>query len=412
MQIKRDYSEPFFSPHGRRKRRSYGRLLFIFGMVVGGLLLVVLTQFDQLQETVLDMAGLSATATPASSALATEALAQYRAGNLEEAAALFQQAISQRPDSVDYLYEYGQLLIEMDDAQQASELADKVIELAAADPRGYALKAKSLVWLSDPAAAISLGAVALTLDANYAPLHAALARAYADSGQYPQALEHGELAVNLDATIADTHRSYAYVLTAVKLNDQAIDELEQAIAREPNLVGPYFELAYQYLAQDQNEDAIATYDRILGLQPRNAKALLRQCLAYSKIGQFDRAIGFCEDATTNDPDYSPAYQQLGIILYNRLDFVAAKNAFTNCVEADPSNLECQYRRGLTHYYLDECDTAWSILQDSLLMAQSRSGQQTAIDNIRQGLTAITQDCEGFSGRLPMTQTPEGETEDG
>jgi tetratricopeptide (TPR) repeat protein len=414
MQIKRDYSEPFFRTH-RRKKRHYGRALFVFGLLVGSLLLVVLTQFDDLQETALGMFGQLATPTPFPGELATEAMQRFRDGNMQGAAALFEQVITQRPDDLDYLYEYGQLLIEMDDHTRALELADHMLEIDAQDVRGYALKARGLVWSGDADSAISLGAIGLGIDRGFAPLHAVLARAYTDTANYQKALEHAELAVGYDPLNAEAHRSYAYALSAVKLNDQAIDELEQAIALNPNLAALYFELAYQYLAQDMNDDAIATYDRVLSLQPRNAKAMLRLCLAYSKIGQFDRALGYCQDAITNDPEYSAAYQQVGMILYNRLDFSGSLDAFETCARLDTTNLECLYRSGLSHYYLNDCDAAWSILQDSLIMAQIRTGQEKAIDNIRQGLTAIIDTCPGYSHQeatpevLPETTEVSGDS---
>lgn len=405
MQIKRDYSQPFF---GARRRRTHGRLLLTLGLLIGGLLALVAWQFDQLQVAALEMVGLAPTATALPSEMAGQAMDFYRAGNTREAARLWEQVVRKRPDTVDYLYEYGQVLIDLDtpDPERALAMAERIIDIAPDDVRGYALKARALVWSGDSASAISTGAIGLSLDPNFAPMHAALARAYTDVARFQDALAHGEKAVELDPLYPDAHRSYAYVLASVRLNDQAIDQLEQAIALNPNQVAPYFELAFQYLSLDRNEEAIATYDRILSLQPRNAKAMLRQCLAFSKVGQFDRAIGYCRDATTNDPTYTAAFQQLGIILYNRLDFSGALDAFQQCVINDPTNLECQYRRGLTLYYLKECDEAWTTLQESLLMAQNRADQQEAINNIRAGLTAITNDCPAYRGLGGESATPE------
>lgn len=405
MQIKRDYSQPFFGP---RRRRSYGRVLLVFGLLIGGLLMLVTTQFDQLQVAALEIVGLAPTTTPLPSDLAAQAMDMFRAGNTRQAATLWEQVVRKRPDTIDYLYEYGQVLIELDTADpgRALTMADRIIALNPDDVRGYALKTRALVWSGDSALAVSVGGIGLAIDPNFAPMHAAMARAYTDTARFQDGLDHGERAVELDPLYPDAHRSYAYVLASVRLNEQAIDELEQAIAINPNLVAPYFELAFQYLSLDRNEEAIATYDRILSLQPRNAKAMLRQCLAYSKVGQFDRAVGYCQDATTNDPGYTAAYQQLGIILYNRLDFSGALAAFEQCAFNDPANLECQYRRGLSNYYLKQCDEAWTILQESLLMAQNRVGQEDAINNIRAGLTAITQDCPAYRSLSSPTATPE------
>ena len=52
MQIKRDYSQPFFST--RRRRRTGNRFLFLYGLFMGVLLVGVYTQFDRLQLAALD----------------------------------------------------------------------------------------------------------------------------------------------------------------------------------------------------------------------------------------------------------------------------------------------------------------------------------------------------------------------
>ena len=396
MQIKRDYSEPFFG--ARRRRRSLVRPLILFGLLIGALLLVVYNQFDQLQHMALEMVGMAPTPTALPSELATQGTELARFGDLEGAAILFEQIIQQRPNDVNYLVEYGAILIELDEVDQALALAERALELAASDPRGYALKGRALVWSGSATAAIPVALDGLEIDPNYAPLLATLARAYADTGRWGEALDYGERAVQLDPSDADNHRSYAYTLTWVGETELAIDELQQAIALNPNLVNPYFELALQYLALNLDQEAIDTYDHILSLQPRNAKALLRQCEAYRKVGQFERAVGYCEDAVTADPDYTPAHFQLGMLRYNQRDFAAALVSFDQCVSNDVGQIECQYRRGLSHYYLGDCDTGWDILQTSLAMAQGRTGVETVIDNIRQGMTEIINHCAGYAGR--------------
>ena len=96
----------------------------------------------------------------------------------------------------------------------------------------------------------------------------------------------------------------------------------------------------------ERPDAIAIYDRVLAVQPRNAKAMLRLCEVYRKVGEFERALGYCQDAVQADPAYTQAYLQLGSLLYNRLDFAGALSAYDQCFANDPNNLECQFRRGL------------------------------------------------------------------
>jgi tetratricopeptide (TPR) repeat protein len=175
MQIKRDYSRPFFSD---RKRGSTGRLLLGYLLFVGTLLGVIYLQFDRLQLVALDAVGMAPTATPFASEYATRGYEKFLAGDIEGAAADYQQAVRLQPDELSYMYEYGRMLIELDRADDALTIADQMIEVSGTtDPRGYTLKARALVWEGDSAGAIPVAVSGLEIDNNYAPLYAARARA-------------------------------------------------------------------------------------------------------------------------------------------------------------------------------------------------------------------------------------------
>jgi len=403
MQIRRDYSQPFFG--SRRRRRGTGRLLFAYGLFMGGFLVFVSTQFSRLQITALDMVGMAPSPTPFASTLAGQAYDKYLAGDLDEAAELFSLASQQQPDNIDYLYEYGRLLIELDRADEALPLGDRMIELAPDDPRGYALKTKALVWVDRSADAVPVALAGRDVNPNFAPLNAALARAYIDIGRYQFALDFGALAVENDPMDVDARRSYAVALIFVGEREAAITQLEEAIALHPNLVNTYFELAAQYKGLELYELAIAAYERIRTLDPRNPRALLRLCQTYSEIGQDSQAEAYCEDALAIDPNYAEVYTALGMANYRRRNYEGAIDNFEQCIANGSEEVACWYLRGLAHYYLNDCDEAWDILEEALPMAEAIPGGEGIVANIAEGLRLTTVSCPGYAGRGVPTLIP-------
>ncbi|HEX2907328.1 MAG TPA: tetratricopeptide repeat protein, partial [Phototrophicaceae bacterium] len=297
MQIKRDYSQPFFS--NRRRRRFNFRFLLVYLAVLAGFLFFVNSQFDRLQLMALDAVGMAPTATPFASWYAAQGYDAFLVGKLDDAAKAFEQAVSQQRNNVSYLYEYGRLLIELNKPgypEKAIELGDQAIQAAPNDPRGYTIKAGGLVWSDDPAAAVPVALTGLEADPNFAPLHAVLARAYTTIGRYQQGLNYGESGVQLDPMNIDARRAYAYALIWVGEREEATRQLEDAVTINPNLPTAYFELAAQYRAAEEYELAVATYERILSLDQFNTKALLRLCETFSQVRDDAQAQGYCEDA--------------------------------------------------------------------------------------------------------------------
>lgn len=423
MQIRRDYSQPFFS--NRRKRRHLWRWLILYVLLLGGFLLFVDSNFNAIQHSVLDAVGMAPAPTPFASELATTAMERYLAGNLNDAAALLLQAVNQQPQNVDYLYEYGRILLELGNDtpsyySEAIEIGDRAISANRNDPRGYALKTRALDLSGDPANAIPVGQAGLNVDRNFAPLYAALSSAYRSIDRYDTALENAQRAIDLDPFDPASRRIYAYALVWVGRMDEAIDQLEQAVQLNPNLAGPYFELAGLYRARaGQSQDtvlatelyasSIALYEQILAMQPENARAYLRLCDAYFEARENRRASDYCQNAVDINPQYAQAWASLGQTQYSQRNYEGAIESFEQCVAlaGDDADIRCFYLRGLAHYYLGDCDDAWRILSDSVerIRATSDDASNPVLLASQEGLRLVTVSCPAYTNRALPTPIP-------
>jgi tetratricopeptide (TPR) repeat protein len=423
MQIRRDYNQPFFST--RRRRRFPLRWIVLYTLLIVGFLFFVDSQFSDLQIAALEMVGQAPPPTPFASELANEGMQRYLSGNTRVAAGLLERAVSQQPTNVDYLYEYGRMLLDLGDTEpeyytRAIAIGQQAIDANPNDPRGYALKARALDLSGDSANAIPEAQRGLNVDANFAPLHAALSSAYRNIDRYDVAIEEAERAIELDPLDPASRRVYAYALNWVGRFDEAIEQLQQAIQLNPNLAGPYFELAglYRYqafqladtaLSQQMYEDAIALYEQVLTMQPENARAYLRLCDAYFEARENQRATDYCEQAVAIDPQYAQAWASLGQTQFSRRNFEGAIESFETCgtIARDEADIRCYYLMGLANYYLGNCDDAWNQLTDSLnrYTRVTQDSTDSVMVNINAGLQLVTRACSAYVNRALPTGIP-------
>lgn len=388
MQIKRDYTQPFFrQPRCRRLRN----LLFV-AVLLALLISAFVWQWDLFAATVASLGAPPPTPTPRPNQRAAYAAQLVIENDLLAAEAELAKSVAERPRSIAFLYAHGGLLIELERYDEALEIGAAITDLDARDERGFALQATALTWQGQPALAIPIALSGLELNPRYTPLHAALTRAYVDTDRWTEALETGERGLSVNPDDADLIRAYAYVLQSVGSYNEAINYLQRAIELRPTYLPTHFELAGLYLARDENSSAIDLYNRVLSIDPRNARGMLRLCLAYRKVGEFARALGFCKDSVENEPSDPAAQFQLGLLHYRERQFNESRAAFQQCLAHDDGSydLSCRYRLGLSHYYTGDCTRGWSLLRESLALAQA-NGDEATTRNVLQGLAAIESD---------------------
>lgn len=433
MYIRRNPRNRFFRDHNRKPSvlRRFMLMLFVI-LIAGG---IAFWQQDMLLDTAVEMLGPEVSPTPLPGELAQIAQSFFLDGDLEASVDMWDRVLAMSPDNIDFLYEAGMILIDLNDdrnntVERAGEFAMRILELDPDDPRGYALRARSLVWEGNYGLAVTVARVGIDISPAFAPLYAALSRAHIGDGNLREGQEAGIQAIEYGPGDVRSYWAYASSLAFSGAREEAIFEYERTIDVNPSFLPPYFELANLYLASNRDQEAIDAYTRILGVQPTNARALLRQCQAYRKVGQFNQARGLCEDSVVSDPGYIPALFQLGQIQYSNSEFEPADELFQTCVDLDENNLDCIYYLGLTQYYLAKaeytnicepqrltsldctagqiCQSGWNLLQDALLMVENGRGTDGDREIITTGLTAIQNDsaCRGVIG-IPLA-TPEPE----
>ncbi len=407
VKINRNYNRPFFSKRQRSTTES-ARVLFFFGLMIGGFLMFIVTQYERLQVQAMDMVGLAPPPTPFASDYATDGYNAFMIGDVDEAARLFERAVALQPENIDYVYEYGRMLIEAGREPDSIPIADQAISIAPNDPRGYALKARALMF-DDPATAIQTAINGNEVDPNFAPLHAAMGVAYFNLQRWREAIAEGELAVQLDPNDAFSHRMLWLVRTYVGDYQGAIDTLQRAIDLQPSLVSPYFELAFLYKLDQVGQDtmAVATYNRILEMDPENAQAYLRLCETYANVANADFRVAqpFCDRALDIDPNYGSAYRETGRMQYNRRNYEGSIESFERCAALGAEDIECWYLRGLAHYWLAQCEDAWDILQEAQVRAQTNNEGEGVMNAIEIGLFNVTQNCEGYQNQSVPSPPP-------
>lgn len=397
MIIRRDYNRPFFS---KRRRGASVRLVLLIGMLMGAGLVVLLTQFDKVQQSALSAVGVAPTATPFASDLATQAMTAFLAGDVDQAAMLFERAIDQQPNNIDYLYEYGNILIEAEPDRSAEAVAvgEHMMTVAPNDPRGYALKARALMW-TDETEAITTAIQGVDVDPNFAPLYAAQGVAYTNMQRLDLGVRNAERAAQLDPMNPIVQRALYTPYLYVGRYQDAIDALMTAISLQPNLTAPRFELAFIYALPQvgQPEMAVATYNSIIDMDPDNAKAYLRLCETYARVENADHRVAqpYCDEAIRIDPAYGPAYRETGRMQYVRRNYEGAIESFNECVSLGTDDIECYYLRGLAHYFLGDCEDAWAVLTESQTRAVAQNEGAGVMGSIDQGLSDIRRNCPGF-----------------
>jgi len=205
---------------------------------------------------------------------ATEAIKRggeaYEAGNYDQAAAAFQEAINIQPDNFKAYFSLGATYEAKGDYQKAATAYRQAVKL----------------------------------------------QPNADKGDSPNDVLFAYYNLGNSLASANDHKA-------------AIDAYMQVVNRVPNLSKPYYNIGLSYAAMNDQPKAIESFKKAVDLMPSFELAWYNLGLSYSKNEQYAEAVEAFKKAIELDPTHAEAHYNLGLVYYmtdNRQGLLAEQKA--------------------------------------------------------------------------------------
>ena len=184
-------------------------------------------------------------------------------------------------------------------------------------------------------------AVASGLD--NAKIYAALAEVYEADGHYENAIPAMRLAVQGDPQNEIYHFRYGLLLTDSHAPAAGILRLQEALKQFPNSSRLWLALGIAQLTHGQNVEAENAFKRSLALDAKLVPALAYLGMTYSERGQYEKAIGFYEQALALNAQLAALHYLMAetLLKMSNADTTRAEKYLRRAVELDP-NLAAAY----------------------------------------------------------------------
>ena len=252
-----------------------------------------------------------------------QGLAEARAGNLESAVELYEQAVQIKPDVHEYWFNLGLTLFHLSDLEGAIASYDKAIEIKNDFYKGWYNRGRALGELELLEDAIISFNTAIEIRPNYQ-------EAWSSNG-----------------------------LALLKLGrvDEAIFSYDKSLELEPLDPENWY---YRGVALSNNanyEDAVYSYDKALEIEPLLHDAWVDRGVAQGQLGEWAQAIDSWDEALKIRPDFYLTWFNRAVALDNLGRREEAVASYDKALEIEPNFHLAWYNRAVALFYLEEYEQA-------------------------------------------------------
>ncbi|MGH9832011.1 MAG: tetratricopeptide repeat protein [Blastocatellia bacterium] len=252
-------------------------------------------------------------------------IVQVSLGKHGEAAAVFKEAIRQRPGYLPAQLRLADSLLAAGQRLGSQPLYETVIKKNAAIAQAHYGLGRIKATSGELAAAAEHFRKAVELFPEYGSAHYALGLALRDLGQAGKAQEHLAL-------------SQKHKLSRPRLEDPllgAIAELN-ALGTEILKRGVMLESAGRI------EESIAEHERALTVNPQLTQAHINLIQLYGRTGQFEKAEKHYRDVVAINPNLADSHYNFGVLLAGQERYAEAAQAFYRSLQINQFNAEAHH----------------------------------------------------------------------
>jgi tetratricopeptide (TPR) repeat protein len=256
-------------------------------------------------------------------ALLSQGYALHQAGQLEQAASLYRQALSLNAESVEALNLLAVLHLQWRDLQGFVDLARRSLRLHPQQP----------------------------------PLLGNLGTALQELKRHDEALAAFDEAIALDQAHRSAHYNRGLCLLKLKRPAEALAGFDRQLALQPQHIPALISRGNALQMLGRLEEALQSFDQLIALDPASSDALYNRGNVLRDMRRLDEARSSYELALRRVPDHLLALINLGLTLDDLQDFDAAVLALTRAVAIDPRSVQAHNNLGNVFWSLGKTERA-------------------------------------------------------
>jgi predicted O-linked N-acetylglucosamine transferase (SPINDLY family) len=237
----------------------------------------------------------------------------HQAGNLSEAARLYQDVLRANPRNFNALQLLGFVHFQRGEFSDAERIMEKAIRINPTSVDALYNRGCALQALERPKEALQCFGKALTVKPDFVPAH----------------VNRGN------------------VLSQLQRYDEALVSYDKALALQPDAAEALLNRGNALLELKRPAEALSSYDKALAREPRDPTAWNNRGSALEDLGRHEEAIASFAKATALAPDYPDAFENRGNALMNMNRHAEALADFDRALALEPDNARALYSRAST-----------------------------------------------------------------
>lgn len=279
-------------------------------------------------------------------------------GQLDEAAARFEQVLLCRPDDPDALGELGLVQLRQGKNNEAIDCLQRSLRHKADIADYWFHLACACRRVNDLDRSLAACREALRLRPDWPEVHLERGMCLVRQGKTVEAMEAYQEALRINPRFSEAHNNRGVLLEDQGKYADAIAHFRQAIQLNPQSTEGHSNLGVALAALNQFDEAIACYREALRLRCDSAEAHNNLGNALRALGRFEEAMAHFREALRIRPDYAEAFNNLGIVLVYQGQVDEGAACYNRALELKPDYADAHLNRSLVWLAVGDWARGW------------------------------------------------------
>jgi predicted O-linked N-acetylglucosamine transferase (SPINDLY family) len=294
----------------------------------------------------------------------------YQRGQLEVAAALYEEFLKIQPDHAEALRCLATIKkqrgktpqISINSIIQAPKIATNNVQIH----WNAALKLPDSNRLNAIPASLTINPIEPEVEAIEALVNEG--NELEDLNRLDEALASYDRALALHPNYARAHSNRGNVLQLLKRFDDALASYDHALAIRPDYAEAFFNRGNALQALRRFDEALASYDNALAIKPAFVIAIIARGAVLQDLKRFDDALASYDRALAIQPAYAEALYNRGNVLQDLNRLHDALDSYDRALSINPDYTKALYSRGMTLQNLKRFDEALASYDHALALS--------------------------------------------